>query len=610
MCVSPSTRDATAGPSSVPGFRHMQSYFASRALSLEQMFSDPLLFDSPVYQRPFAWTIEEAAQLLDDMLSTFESGGGAGAANTTDYFIGAILLDDPAQSPMVGDDWPWAGKVRVFNIVDGQQRLVTLTVLFCVLRDLIAARAPATAFALSKCVRADDPRSVMSGERHRVRLRGRENDNLAHNVQRRGACSEQPVFEAVSAAELRLLEVRQHFISVLEDRDPFDLAGFAKFLLEKCTVVAIATRNIDRAHRMFTVLNNTGKDLARSDILKAELLGTIARGEEDHYADFWDEASALLGDHFEVLFSHIRTVQGKSGGAIIAAVRQVIAEAGGAAPFIDNVMRPAAHILDQIMRCRYDGDVHAEDIGRALRHLSWLQGSEWVPVLMAWWLKHGADSAALFDFLKLLDAHCYGTRLLGLGVDKRAQRLAPVLASIRAGDGLEQVGQALSFSKDDHRAITKNLRELHLRSQSTCKLVLLRINNHLSPGQMHLEPADWTVEHVLPLKPALNSLWRSWYPEAEERQRCAGSLGNFTLVTRAQNEKARNLDLALKLPIYFAPSVHAAPHLLDHFRGRLDWRVRDVMAREAAMYDAIATLWRVGPSVRRGAFAEPVSARA
>ena len=605
MCVEPIGKDAYVRClSPTVTWFNMQSHFASRALSLEQLFADPFLFDAPVYQRPFAWTVDEAGRLLDDLLAAHEGGEEAGSLLGSDYFIGAILLDDPMQTQAMPAGWPWTGTARAFNVVDGQQRLVTLTILFCVLRDLIAARSPATAFALSKCIRGEAAAQSAASERTRVRLRGQENAFLADNVQRRGACQETTPNDGLTPAQQRILDVREHFQSELAERDPIDLSGFAKFLLDHCTVVAITTRNIDRAHRMFTVLNNTGKDLARSDILKAELLGAIDPAIAGSYVAFWDETAARLDADFEPLFSHIRTVQGKAGGAIIAATRQLIADAGGAVPFIDNVMRPAARVLSQVTGCQHNGAPQSAEISQSLRYLSWLQGSEWVPVLIAGWLRNENDPAALLAFIKELDAQGYGMRILGLGADKRAQRLAPVLAAIRAGGSLQKAADAMAFSKDDLRAISKNLRDLHMRNPTTCKLVLLRINDYLSERPEHADPAAMTVEHVLPLKPAHASLWRVWYPNADERTQCAASLGNLTLVSRAQNEKARNLDFEVKLPIYFPPGNSVSPRILEEFRGRNEWRPEDVRQREANMFEAINRLWRFGPLSRRAAKAE------
>ena len=86
---------------------------------LERIFSDDYLFQIPDYQRPYAWTTEQCGELLDDLLTA------ASEDKDSSYFLGSIvLIKDPNEAPAA--------------IVDGQQRLTTLTILFCVLRELTA----------------------------------------------------------------------------------------------------------------------------------------------------------------------------------------------------------------------------------------------------------------------------------------------------------------------------------------------------------------------------------------------------------------------------------------------------------------------------------------
>ena len=55
-----------------------------------------------------------------------------------DYFLGTMLFIDSDRAALLRDGWPITGSRRVFEVIDGLQRLTTLTILFCVLRDLDA----------------------------------------------------------------------------------------------------------------------------------------------------------------------------------------------------------------------------------------------------------------------------------------------------------------------------------------------------------------------------------------------------------------------------------------------------------------------------------------
>src|SRR5579864_3798735 len=91
---------------------------------LRQIFCDEYLFRIPSYQRPYSWTKDESSDLLDDIRSA--CGIDANIDDQPPYFLGSIVV-------IKNPDMPPA------EVVDGQQRLTTLTILLAVLRDIEGA---------------------------------------------------------------------------------------------------------------------------------------------------------------------------------------------------------------------------------------------------------------------------------------------------------------------------------------------------------------------------------------------------------------------------------------------------------------------------------------
>ena len=90
---------------------------------LQKIFSSDFDFSIPLYQRPYAWTTKETGELLSDLLDNM--GSLTIAVDDTDpYFLGSLVL--------IKGDSPEA------DVVDGQQRLTTLTILFSALRTFLA----------------------------------------------------------------------------------------------------------------------------------------------------------------------------------------------------------------------------------------------------------------------------------------------------------------------------------------------------------------------------------------------------------------------------------------------------------------------------------------
>ena len=86
---------------------------------IADVFSDGYAFTIPPYQRPYAWEVQQANELLDDLLEAMRPNSRSEGL----YFLGSIVLVKTRGNSAA-------------KVVDGQQRLTTLTILFSVLRDL------------------------------------------------------------------------------------------------------------------------------------------------------------------------------------------------------------------------------------------------------------------------------------------------------------------------------------------------------------------------------------------------------------------------------------------------------------------------------------------
>jgi Protein of unknown function DUF262/Protein of unknown function (DUF1524) len=570
----------------------MKRQLESRALAVEEVFASPFLFVSPPFQRPFAWDVDDADRLLGDLLAAF--------ATTPDeiYFLGAILL---VRIPLTGEqpkrlpaETIFSGDDRVFEIIDGQQRIATLGILLAVLRDLTnqSGRDAAAAQALF-----ERTRRAYSGARvkqSRVQLRGQDGEFFTHCTSETGACLVPPLSVADSDPQERLLTIRDFFVNRLQALDKAELERFASFVLENSTLVTVVTNTIDRAFQMFTVLNDTGKPLTRNDILKAELIGAVPTADRVRATEVWDDLAQRLGTEFEQLFSYVSTEAGRGSLQIVDAIRLQAAEArGGASGFIFDTLAPSGAIVDEIFRCKHTGASQSAAINQLLRYLGWLTGREWVPPLLAYWKRHGSNPEALLTFLRALDRCTYGSRLLTLGNDRRAQRMAALTTLILAGAPPLGPWGPLQFNRDEVRNINFGLRDLHKRSPQICKLVLLRLDEQMSGRSPVAYNKPMTAEHILPTKTAVNSQWRIDIPDQDERTRLATCLGNLTLVTGPVNERAGNHDYARKRTIYFAADATPLSNLTAELRNVPAWTTQQIEDRLARMLRTLNEMWQL-----------------
>jgi hypothetical protein len=554
--------------------------FSSVTVPLGQLFSNPISIEAPGYQRSFAWTAEEAGQLFEDIRQAL--------AEESDYFLSFMLFIERNRPRSLLSAWKTRTRSeRVLEIVDGFQRLSSLSILFCALRDLDANEGRPTNARLQA--------AIGTPLRRRLSLRPAEATFFEQYVRAPGATLIKPKANNLAPAEARIIWVRDHFMAELAHMDAADRPFFVDFLLDHCCVASVVTNDIDRAHQLFTILNARGKPLARKDILKASLLGGVPTEAASRAAALWQDIDLRLGDELENLFSHVRSMYGRTGGPIIASIKEIAARNGGALPFLEGVLAPARDVFEQMRQAQPAGSGQAPAIARSLTYLNRLRFSDWIAPAMLWRLQNGDDAAELAWFLAALDRLTLGIRLLGLGAHKRATWFGAVTIAIRNGEDLKTQNSVLNFSRQDVRTMQYNLRDLHARDASTAKHLLLRLTDHMAGEPQSLAfPEDMSVEHVLPRKSSPNSQWRGWFADPTEREIYTESLGNLVLVTKSQNDRAGNLDFARKLDVYFKTAGAPLPTLNEALRGLTEWKPAQIKARELELLRLIESLWNFG----------------
>jgi hypothetical protein len=567
------------------------------SLPLVKLFDTPFLFTVPAYQRAYSWTTREAGQLLEDL--AIAAGLDDQETAAPDYFLGTIILLDPdAEGPSVPD----LTKPRVYEVVDGQQRLITLSILAGVLRDKDdedAARAEDDACGVS-CADALD-RMLAAGSigmdpllrAGRIVLRDSEQAFLHSQVVTRGPRPALPENDGqADGAGIRY--VQQHLASAVEAMSRAERRKLSRYLMDWCHVVVIISRDIDRAHRLFTVLNERGKPLERKDIIKAEVLRSVPAEGTALALAHWDRAHSVLGYEFDVFLGHLRLIHGLQRMPVISGVRTLVRR-HGSQRFLEDQLSPLANAFHQVRTFpqRAESGVHPELTG-ALVALNRHGNGDWVPAAILAMADYRRAPDRASQLMVEIERLASLLRLLCYGSGKRQRRFAPVIEAIREGEADLLTSRVWEITRDEQRTIAHHLKDLHRRNPGMAKLVLMRVEDDLAGLPLRIDPSDLTVEHVLPLRPAPTSEWRRIFVDTEERAAYQASIGNLALVTTRQNDRAKNKDFADKLAIYREPES-GAPALISNsaILNGTRWLPDDIRAREELLFGVISRIWRL-----------------
>lgn len=204
----------------------------------------------PEYQRPYKWSPQSVLTLINDIYTAFKN-------NMLEYRIGTVVLHNtPTQ----------------LNIVDGQQRLTTLAILF---------------FAINELGINELSSSLLDAKYNQLSL--------------------EAIVRNLSVIRKRLMGFEKQ-----------ELESYSNYLLDHCTVVKIVTKDEQEAFQFFDSQNSRGKELAPHDLLKSYHLREMNDESERLKIDIvntWEstkqsELENLFADN---LFPLIRWYKNKNG---------------------------------------------------------------------------------------------------------------------------------------------------------------------------------------------------------------------------------------------------------------------------------------------------------
>ncbi|MDK6350592.1 GmrSD restriction endonuclease domain-containing protein [Bifidobacterium scardovii] len=527
--------------------------------SLGKVFTPDYQFTIPSFQRAYIWKTEHILQLVNDLHEACKTPD-------TPYFLGSLILVREGGNR--------------FSVIDGQQRLVSLSIIIATLRDL--EQDPEWMRLLDALI--VEPGDKLRGIRTEPRLALRERDaaffreyvqegNLealfdmgdedwTSNAQRNITLNTKATYDALDA----LSEDERH--------------RFASYLVKSVTLVIVTTDDLDGAHRIFDVMNMRGLPLTPSDVFKAKAIAGMNAAAADAYAARWDDIMDPLGDdalHVEEFFSYLHmalTYRPDSGKLIqdfLDGVLQPYLAAGTATSFIDKVLAPYAvawRMLD-----RPSDTVLPDKVKDLLESLNDYRNHEWKPVAM-WALVHSFRNLGSPDISPFVAVGSHAARSAAatrLSLESHdTQRLEEILTALERVTGIDSLnrrsvlvrrGHAVTALRDldkgypvrlvhglsigaDDRADA--LIRLHGEMQGNAELVrllLIRANERKAGGRI-TRPRSLNALPIMPLNIERSASFSAW--TQEQHDHWMYRLGNMALVQGGEDQLNRLTEFDLR----------------------------------------------------------------
>ncbi len=490
-------------------------------------------FIIPIHQRTYSWTLKECQQLWADILragSTDEIGV---------HFIGSVVHIDEG----LGNLAVQAPKL----VIDGQQRLTTVTLLLTALADVLDGlpedqQEPIEEFAPAIIRDTYLTRRHQKGDK-RFKL-------LLSDTDRATLMALVDPTAAVLPAEpsIRIQENHQFFLEQL--RAPTTALAVVCRGISKLLVVDVAlSRDQDNPQLIFESMNSTGRELSQADLIRNYvLMGQPPELQERLYTLHWRPMElafgqeAYSGNEFSAFmrdFLTLKTAEVPRLDLVYEVFKQYerqLAVAGGG---IEALLRDLHSTATRYCRVAL-GQEPDHQLRDAFHDLRELKVNVVTPLLLELYGDYEAGQLSrdeLLEALRLLEAYVFRRAVCAIPSNSQQKTFATFSRALRRQPGhylpsfkahLLDLPSYRRFPSDEEFRREIQIRNLYKFNKS-CSYWLRRLENHQRKEPIAV--ADYTIEHILPQNPELSAPWREalgpdWRQIQEE---WLHRLGNLTL---------------------------------------------------------------------------------
>jgi hypothetical protein len=530
----------------------------------------------PLFQRPYTWNEYQWQTLWDDLITFY---GADGENPNSTHFLGAVVTM-PARSVPIG--------VSKFLVIDGQQRLTTVAILLCAIRDALGS-SPAEETLKRRIQNHYLTNDGYDGtDLFKLLPTQADRESYSPLIQWQPSVPKSQFQKAYKFYQRRLKD--------LDDNDsPLDPAKVLDIIQTRLMVVMINLGDNDDPYLIFESLNFKGSPLEQSDLVRNYFMMRFPVNEQqDVYDKIWLPMQNSLGSNLTEFMRHFLGAEGEQvrKGDVYTAIKRLVSDSHPSdvrllmarmaklAGFYSRIATIAPD-LDEILRA-YFTIFKRLDFGTAY------------PLLLTLYEDYADGQFGPSEFvscLKILDS--YIVRRMVARVPSNS--LSGTFIALCKNKPVTEtpsawLSEALSRETGNRRwPLDHEFQENWLSGQiygsrSVCQVILERLEESFE----HHEVVGFdgaTIEHVLPQ--TLNPEWRLMLGENADHIQALWlhTIGNLTLT--GYNPELGNSSFPEKKTIY----AHSHFELNRYFADHSAWSDDQILKRAQSLFDTAIQLW-------------------
>lgn len=531
----------------------------------------------PVYQRFYSWDIEQCKRLWNDIVEMQRKG-------KVGHFVGSIV-NIAEQAMPTG--------VQKYMIIDGQQRMTTLTLLLLALRDYAIKNPGDTSINARRIDNMLLKNEYENGdERYKLLLTETDRDILINLVE------EKPMAEGTRS---RLIENYKFFADKLADKEILPAEVYES--IGKLQIVNITLdRAVDDAQAIFESLNSTGKELSESDLIRNYVLMGLEPSEQIYvYEHLWRPMEQLFvyetqGTVMDAFFRHYLTMKlariPKQGRVYEEfKLYHLNCEFGTIRELCQDLLDYAKYYTNIVFKRNSDLDLKKlyEDIIDLRMEVSY-------PFLLK--IHHDCTdgiitSDELKEILKLCISYVLRRAICEIPTNSMNKTFATLKNYIRPDDYLNSV-KAFFVMQDTYKEFPDNDKfegafvSRDIYNMRARNYILSRLENFEKKAPIIIE--NYTIEHIMPQNKNLSSEWQAdlgadWH---EVQKKYLHTIGNLTLTAYNSEMSDRPFREKMNMPGGFKES---ALRLNKYIVLLNEWNEKHIQERANMLAKKAESIW-------------------
>lgn len=539
------------------------------------------LFDSsqkqfviPVYQRAYSWEEKQLKMFLIDLLEQIES--------ESNYFYGNILLET-------------IEKDRKYEVIDGQQRLTTLSIF---IRSLINVLREKNVKQLGDGSTLENKEEDYIKNRGNIKLRPVEYDKNCYDTL---IVENQDGFTPNSPSQKRILEAKKYFQNELRKLETDVLLKiFEK--LESTELTTIELKGKKDAALMFELQNNRGKDLTNMEKLKSyfmyqmyvysdkEQVETNINRISDIFTSIYTTISDIKLEEDSVLIYHNNAFIKGFNYRTLDDVKEVFKKSENKVDWIIEYVRNLQTTFENIKKFENNPSVSAH----ILKSIG-LPAYAWAFIIRGY--KYLENDKEKLDFLfDILEKIIFRAKLINSRANIQ-ERLNEILLSFE-GDVIslnESVKNKLNWAGYWSDETMKNTLNSSMYGNNVLHHLLWEYEKSIQSkgyGILKVELDKEEIEHISPQKPQEGRLATGYDKYDEDfEMNFLNCLGNLMLISKSHNASLGNKPFRHKLQSYKEnPLLNQQAEIKD-FCTEEKWTKKEIQERHRKILDFCIKRW-------------------